>query len=317
MQKQEKQFATTAEQENYWQNIRIQLKKYVYPTVKDEELDYFVNYARNINLNPLYEEIFFIPLKGKYTAYIANKGYRILAVRTGEYMGQTQGLWCGEDGVWTDVWLLSTPPAAAKIGVYRKGFREAVWYVALYKNFVKKSGGAPTQKWSEMPEDMLLMRAESGALKRAFPEHIPDSPDDETAEADEIPNAGRSENAQRAAEAPKKAEPNTAFTTNATNGAPPNMYRVLLIAFIEKEMVRLRDNCPKDNIEIATAISELILNARLLANCVSEIDMPEADFKTTLDYFEKNAGINRNTLNRVLPPLQTKLSKQKNANGSN
>lgn len=172
-------------------------------------------------------------------------------------------------------------------------------------------------KWAETPEDMLLMRAESGALKRAFPEHIPDSPDDETAEADEIPNAGRFENAQRAAEAPKKAEPNTAFTTNATNGAPPNMYRVLLIAFIEKEMVRLRDNCPKDNIEIATAISMVISDARLLANCVSEIDMPEADFKTTLDYFEKNAGINRNTLNRVLPPLQTKLSKQKNANGSN
>jgi hypothetical protein len=73
-------------------------------------------------------------------------------------------MWCGLDGEWKDVWIEQTPPAAAKVGVWREGFSEPLWAVANFSAYC-----ANTPIWKKMPELMIAKCAESLALRRAFP----------------------------------------------------------------------------------------------------------------------------------------------------
>src|ERR1019366_5486766 len=43
-------------------------------------------------------------------------GFRVVAERSGDYLGGDAPQWCGADGVWCDVWLDSGTPAAARGG---------------------------------------------------------------------------------------------------------------------------------------------------------------------------------------------------------
>lgn len=102
-------------------------------------------------------------------------GLRLIAARSDEYEGQTKPEWCAEDGVWRDIWLSDDPPAAARVGVWRRGFREPTYGVAKWKSFRKtykdKKTGEKRLKptWEELPDHMLAIRAEAIALKKAFP----------------------------------------------------------------------------------------------------------------------------------------------------
>lgn len=112
----------------------------------------------------------------KMTITTGIDGFRVIAQRTGQYEGQLGPFWCGEDGVWKDVWLSQKAPRAAKVAVMRKGFREPLVGVTLWDEYAQSyeyNGQVKyTGTWATHPSVMLAKTAEAIALRRAFPEDL-------------------------------------------------------------------------------------------------------------------------------------------------
>lgn len=155
------------------------IKNQICPGITDPELQLFVMQCKRTGLDPFAKQVYAVKRYDtktrteKMAIQYAIDGFRVIAERTGNYAGQLGPFWCGDDGVWTDAWLSDKPPAAAKVGVLRKDFKEVLWGFAKFSTYVQRTKeGSPTKFWATMPEVMIAKCAESIALRKAFPQDL-------------------------------------------------------------------------------------------------------------------------------------------------
>jgi hypothetical protein len=202
--------------------------------------------CRKRGFDPYAKEAMLYRIAGKYIRHVGIEGLRRKAEETREYRGQAPPMFCGPDGVWKDVWTSEQPPLAAKVGVYRAGFVEAVsrpvfWdeYCPMQAEKVQDRTGrwvptgkrVPIANWKPAnkggkPLVMLVKVAEATSLRAAWPNtfsgyYVPE----ETAKmrVDEIADLEASKEAEAARDA--AAERRRAAYTKAN--PPPVRERVI------------------------------------------------------------------------------------------
>jgi len=169
------------------------VREMMLPGLDQLQADYFLEVCRVRRLNPLAKQIHpvihMVKKKGsnerepRLTIITGVDGFRLNSSRSGEYEGQTSPEWCGDDSIWRDVWLEDEPPKAARVGVYRRGFREAVYGVVTWKSYAQyvprwengqQVGSKLSEMWDRSGPEQLAKCAEAQAHRKAFPEECSD-----------------------------------------------------------------------------------------------------------------------------------------------
>lgn len=157
------------------------LKRTICKGATNDELALFVSTANRLGLDPFARQIFAVKRKQKdgndnwievMSIQVSIDGFRLTAQRSGAYAGQVGPHWCGEDGVWRDVWLAKQAPSAARVGVLRRGFAEPLYAVARFDAYAQTTSKGLNVMWSKMGDLMIAKCAEALALRRAFPAEL-------------------------------------------------------------------------------------------------------------------------------------------------
>ena len=140
------------------------MKRTVCQGATDDEFKLFLSQCQRTQLDPFSRQIYALKIDGKLSTQVSIDGFRLIAERSGQYAGQLGPFWCGEDGVWCDVWVGDSAPVAARVAVLRHDFKEPCWGVARFKSY-----GRNSPIWKRYPDVMLAKCAEALCLRRGFP----------------------------------------------------------------------------------------------------------------------------------------------------
>jgi len=133
------------------------------PGCTADELKLFAYACQRTGLDPFSRQVYAIKRSGKMSIQVGIDGLRAVAERSGQLDGSSTE-WCGDDGIWADVWLGSKPPAAAKTTIWRKGSTHPFVGTALFRDYNANQG-----LWSKMAAAMIAKCSEALALRKAFP----------------------------------------------------------------------------------------------------------------------------------------------------
>lgn len=144
----------------------------------DDELALFLGQCERTGLDPFSRQIYAVYRHDnrlgdeKLTIQTSIDGLRLIAERTGQYLGQDGPWWCGENGEWRDTWFATTPPLAARV-VVKKLIAERVAETPAVAHFQEYAVvGAGAQMWESKPALMVAKCAEALALRKAFPQEL-------------------------------------------------------------------------------------------------------------------------------------------------
>ncbi len=152
------------------------IKNAIMPGANNAELSLFIEYARRTGLDPFARQL--VPIKTwdkeqhryRWEFMTGIDGLRLVAQRTGEYDGTEGPFFREKGGEWQDYWDGEGAPHECKILVYRKGASRGFPGRVKFQEFVRRNRqGQPYGNWATHPEHMLAVRAESHALRKAFP----------------------------------------------------------------------------------------------------------------------------------------------------
>jgi hypothetical protein len=102
------------------------------------------------------------------------QGFRTIGDRSGLCDGEDPIEWCGSDGEWTDKWLSTDPPVAARAKVYRKDRSRPQVVVCRWDAYAqnvwdKQGREVPNAIWKRMGSHMLGKCALAGCYRGLFP----------------------------------------------------------------------------------------------------------------------------------------------------
>jgi len=158
------------------------IKRNIAKGATDDELKLFLGVCQRTGLDPFARQIYFVKRKQKDRdtqqwievgqTQTSIDGFRAIAEETGEMDGQDIA-WCGDDGVWRDVWVPVGPPLAARVIVYRKGCAHGFPAVAKFIEYAQTNAhGALVGLWAKMAANQIAKCAEALALRKAFPRRL-------------------------------------------------------------------------------------------------------------------------------------------------